>query len=73
LDVFEEEPKIHPGLLRNPNVMLVPHMGTWSYEVRFSPPAGPLSCFARLTFLRLKLKWRNGLLGTCVRPLRRGR
>lgn len=34
LDVFEEEPKIHPGLLRNPNVMLVPHMGTWSYEVR---------------------------------------
>lgn len=39
LDVFEEEPKIHPGLLRNPNVMLVPHMGTWSYEVSFSPPA----------------------------------
>jgi D-3-phosphoglycerate dehydrogenase len=35
LDVFEEEPKIHPGLLRNPNVMLVPHMGTWSYEVCF--------------------------------------
>ncbi|EED24240.1 glyoxylate reductase [Talaromyces stipitatus ATCC 10500] len=32
LDVFEEEPKIHPGLLGNPNVMLVPHMGTWSYE-----------------------------------------
>lgn len=38
LDVFEEEPKIHPGLLRNPNVMLVPHMGTWSYEVCFLPP-----------------------------------
>ncbi|EEA20339.1 glyoxylate reductase [Talaromyces marneffei ATCC 18224] len=34
LDVFEEEPKIHPGLLRNPNVMLVPHMGTWSYETQ---------------------------------------
>lgn len=33
LDVFEEEPKIHPGLLRNRNVMLVPHMGTWTEEV----------------------------------------
>lgn len=34
LDVFEEEPKIHPGLISNPNVMLVPHMGTWTVEVR---------------------------------------
>ena len=35
LDVFEEEPTIHPGLLSNQNVMLVPHMGTWTSEVRF--------------------------------------
>ncbi|KAK2732487.1 hypothetical protein FQN57_002620 [Myotisia sp. PD_48] len=34
LDVFEEEPKIHPGLIRNPNVMLVPHMGTWTVETQ---------------------------------------
>lgn len=34
LDVFEEEPKVHPGLIRNPNVLLVPHMGTWTVEVR---------------------------------------
>ncbi|RAQ42548.1 glyoxylate reductase [Aspergillus flavus] len=34
LDVFEEEPKIHPGLVRNPNVMLVPHMGTWTVETQ---------------------------------------
>lgn len=33
LDVFEDEPQIHPRLLRNPNVILVPHMGTWSVEV----------------------------------------
>jgi lactate dehydrogenase-like 2-hydroxyacid dehydrogenase len=33
LDVFEEEPKIHPGLTSNPNVMLLPHMGTWTVEV----------------------------------------
>ncbi|KAJ5871552.1 uncharacterized protein N7529_003905 [Penicillium soppii] len=35
LDVFEEEPKIHPGLLSNQNVILVPHMGTWTSEVSF--------------------------------------
>ncbi|RDW71931.1 NAD(P)-binding Rossmann-fold containing protein-2 [Coleophoma crateriformis] len=34
LDVFEEEPKIHPGLIANPNVMLVPHMGTWTVETQ---------------------------------------
>lgn len=33
LDVFEEEPKIHPGLIANPRVMLLPHMGTWTEEV----------------------------------------
>lgn len=32
LDVFEEEPKVHPGLLENPNVMLLPHMGTYTVE-----------------------------------------
>ena len=34
LDVFEEEPKVHPGLVANPNVLLVPHMGTWSIETQ---------------------------------------
>ncbi|KAL0261259.1 glyoxylate reductase, partial [Diplodia seriata] len=32
LDVYEEEPKVHPGLVANPHVMLVPHMGTWTVE-----------------------------------------
>ncbi|OAQ87332.1 glyoxylate reductase [Purpureocillium lilacinum] len=32
LDVYENEPQIHPGLLANPNVLLVPHMGTWTLE-----------------------------------------
>lgn len=38
LDVFEEEPKIHPGLVGNQNVMLVPHMGTWTIEVSVWKP-----------------------------------
>jgi lactate dehydrogenase-like 2-hydroxyacid dehydrogenase len=33
LDVYENEPTIHPGLLANPHVILVPHMGTWTVEV----------------------------------------
>jgi glyoxylate reductase len=33
LDVYEEEPTIHPGLIANPHVMLLPHMGTWTVEV----------------------------------------
>ncbi|KAL7934567.1 hypothetical protein V8C35DRAFT_301273 [Trichoderma chlorosporum] len=34
LDVYEDEPEIHPGLLANPNVLLVPHMGTWTQETQ---------------------------------------
>lgn len=32
LDVFENEPEVHPGLVNNRNVLLVPHMGTWTVE-----------------------------------------
>ena len=38
LDVYEDEPKVHPGLLENPRVTLLPHMGTWTVEVRLLPP-----------------------------------
>ena len=34
LDVYEEEPKVHPGLMENENVMLLPHMGTATYETQ---------------------------------------
>ncbi|KAK4152063.1 hypothetical protein C8A00DRAFT_44837 [Chaetomidium leptoderma] len=32
LDVYEQEPHVHPGLLSNPRVLLIPHMGTWTVE-----------------------------------------
>jgi lactate dehydrogenase-like 2-hydroxyacid dehydrogenase len=35
LDVYQNEPNIHPGLLANPNVCMLPHMGTSTVEVRF--------------------------------------
>lgn len=34
LDVYEHEPKVHPGLLPLENVTLLPHLGTAALEVR---------------------------------------
>ena len=36
LDVFEEEPKIHPGLLPLTNVVLAPHIASASFETRLA-------------------------------------
>jgi glyoxylate reductase len=34
LDVYEMEPEVNPELLDMDNVVLVPHVGTWSYDAR---------------------------------------
>lgn len=34
LDVYEHEPQVHPGLLRLPNVVLLPHLGSATRETR---------------------------------------
>lgn len=34
LDVYEKEPKIHPGLLGLPNVVLLPHLGSATTQAR---------------------------------------
>jgi glyoxylate reductase len=34
LDVFEEEPKIHPTLASLPQVVLLPHLGSATMETR---------------------------------------
>ncbi|KAF8456777.1 D-isomer specific 2-hydroxyacid dehydrogenase [Kalaharituber pfeilii] len=35
LDVYEQEPTyIHPGLVSNPHVMLIPHLGTYTVETQ---------------------------------------
>lgn len=35
LDVYQQEPNIHRGLISNPHVCLLPHMGTSTVEVNF--------------------------------------
>jgi glyoxylate reductase len=34
LDVFEHEPKVHPGLLELENVVIVPHLGSATQTTR---------------------------------------
>ncbi|KAK9236938.1 D-isomer specific 2-hydroxyacid dehydrogenase [Lipomyces kononenkoae] len=34
LDVFEAEPNVHPALIANENVILLPHVGTRTYETQ---------------------------------------
>jgi lactate dehydrogenase-like 2-hydroxyacid dehydrogenase len=34
LDVFEQEPKVHPGLLAMENVVLLPHLGSATVDTR---------------------------------------
>jgi glyoxylate reductase len=34
LDVYENEPRVEPDLLNNPRVMLLPHIGTMTYETQ---------------------------------------
>ncbi|KAJ4264967.1 glyoxylate reductase [Fusarium torreyae] len=55
LDVFEDEPKIHPGLLQNRNVLLVPHMGTWTVETERAMEAWAMDN-VRLAITEGKLK-----------------
>ncbi len=34
LDVFEDEPRVHPGLLARDDVVLLPHVGSATVETR---------------------------------------
>jgi D-3-phosphoglycerate dehydrogenase len=38
LDVYEKEPKVHPGLLKSDKVVLLPHIGTATVESRVLSP-----------------------------------
>lgn len=50
LDVFEDEPRVHPGLLGRDDVVLLPHLGSATRETREAMARLALSgCFAVLT------------------------
>ncbi len=34
--MYENEPEVHPGLMNNPNVLLVPHLGTHTFETQMA-------------------------------------
>jgi glyoxylate reductase len=36
LDVYEKEPEVHPDLIDLPNVLLLPHVGSATYETRLA-------------------------------------
>ena len=36
LDVYEDEPRVHPGLLELDTVMLTPHLGSATVETRLA-------------------------------------
>jgi glyoxylate reductase len=36
LDVYQREPQVHPGLVSLPNVVLLPHLGSATFETRLA-------------------------------------
>lgn len=63
LDVYENEPDIHPGLIGNANVLMVPHLGTYTVEVsRLSPFLA-----SRLPNVKSEMKWQC-IGGTALVP-----
>jgi lactate dehydrogenase-like 2-hydroxyacid dehydrogenase len=73
LDVYQNEPNIHPGLVANPHVCLLPHMGTTTVEVsiahseRFKTHEGGAKYLPRQ-----KLKWKNGTSRMLDQPWKGG-
>ncbi|KAI8073124.1 D-isomer specific 2-hydroxyacid dehydrogenase [Gongronella butleri] len=58
LDVFEEEPVVHPGLLAHPQSVLLPHIGTFTNESQKN--------MEELTLENVTLAMRNARLVTVI-------
>ncbi len=60
LDVYEHEPEVHPRLLELPNVVLLPHIGSATYEAR--------SAMAELAALNIIDYFEGRVPRTCLNP-----
>lgn len=60
LDVYQQEPNIHPGLVSNPHVCLLPHMGTTTVEVCYPELIFKIPRDHVLIECRQNRKWKNG-------------
>ena len=67
LDVYEEEPQIHPKLVKNDKVMLLPHIGTATSETQVGGPRDASGKSLKLT--RNRKPWRSWSLTTSNRQL----
>jgi glyoxylate reductase len=63
LDVYEDEPNVHPGLVANEAVMLVPHMGTYTYEVSYLLQRGWWTGYGWVANVGYSDAIQNGVLG----------
>ncbi|MDK1021706.1 MAG: D-glycerate dehydrogenase [Candidatus Hydrogenedentes bacterium] len=60
LDVFEEEPKIHPELLKCENALLIPHLGSATKETRAK--------MAEIAATNIIARLKGGTPPNCVNP-----
>jgi glyoxylate reductase len=60
LDVYEDEPAIHPDLLSCSNVVLLPHLGSASFETR--------SRMAEIAASNITARLKGSPLPSCVNP-----
>ncbi|KAK7896931.1 glyoxylate reductase [Exophiala xenobiotica] len=58
LDVYQHEPNIHPGLVSNPHVCLLPHMGTFTVETK--------TMMEELAISNVRMALKEGKLETIV-------
>lgn len=60
LDVFEEEPKVHPRLLKCENALLIPHLGSATLETRTK--------MAAIAVSNIVAYYRGKTPPTCINP-----
>ena len=72
LDVYENEPAVHPGLVAHPRAMLLPHLGTYTVEVSLISLLTGCWMSCSLQARRMQ-RWRRGVSRMCGLRWKRAR